>query len=348
MLVVMKKTATQEQIQKVLDVIENLGLTGHPIPGAQRTAIGITGNKGSLDPNLLGSLEGVLEAIAVSKPFKQVSREWKSEDTVVEVGGVKIGGDALVLIAGPCAVESYEQCSEIARAVKKSGANLLRGGAFKPRTSPYSFQGLGEEGLKILARVREEVGIPVVTEALDPDGVDLLETYADMIQIGARNMQNFSLLKRAGRSKLPVLLKRGMSATIDELLLAAEYIVSEGNKNVVLCERGVRTFSDHTRNTLDLSCIPAVKELSHLPIISDPSHGTGRREQVLAMSRASVASGADGVIVEVHNKPENALSDGHQAILPEMFQDLVDEMRALAPVMRRTFADRLVTAKHHE
>ena len=335
MLVVMKKDATPEQIQNVVDSIQRMGLVAHPIPGAQRTAIGITGNRGSLDPNTLESLEGVLEAIRVSKPFKQVSREWKSEDTIVDVGGVRIGGPGLVVIAGPCAVESYEQCLTIARAVKAAGATLLRGGAFKPRTSPYSFQGLGEEGLTILSRVRKEVGIPVVTEALDPEGVGLVERHADMIQIGARNMQNFSLLKRAGKSKLPVLLKRGMSATIDELLLAAEYVVSEGNPQVVLCERGVRTFADHTRNTLDLSAVPAVKGLSHLPILADPSHGTGRRDNVVPMALASVAAGADGLIIEVHHQPETALSDGHQAILPDAFGAMMEQLRRLAPVMHR-------------
>ena len=335
MLVVMKKDATPAQVQHVVETIQRMGLVAHTIPGAQRVAIGITGNKGSLDPNALECLDGVMEAIRVSKPFKQVSREWKADDTVVNVSGVEIGGPGLVVIAGPCAVESYDQCVTIARAVKAAGATLLRGGAFKPRTSPYSFQGLGEEGLKILARVREDVGLPVVTEALDPDGVGLVERHADMIQIGARNMQNFSLLKRAGKSKLPVLLKRGMSATIDELLLAAEYVVSEGNPNVVLCERGVRTFADHTRNTLDLSAVPAVKGLSHLPILADPSHGTGRRDNVVPMALASVAAGADGLIIEVHHKPETALSDGHQAILPDTFAALMEQVRRLAPVMDR-------------
>jgi 3-deoxy-7-phosphoheptulonate synthase len=336
MLVVMKKDATPEQVARVVEAVERLGLSAHPIPGVQRTAIGITGNKGSLDPGVLEALDGVMEAIPVSKPFKQVSREWKEDDTIVDVAGVKIGGKDAVIIAGPCAVESYEQCREVAVAVKDGGACILRGGAFKPRTSPYSFQGLGEEGLRILARVRDEVGIPVVTEALDPDGVGLVERYADMIQIGARNMQNFSLLKRAGRSSLPVLLKRGMSATIDELLLAAEYIVSEGNPNVVLCERGVRTFANHTRNTLDLSAVPAVKSLSHLPILADPSHGTGRREKVAAMARASIAAGADGVIVEVHGQPHVALSDGPQALLPDMFTELAAQLRLLAPAVDRS------------
>ncbi len=335
MLIVMKKGATDREIEQVVETIRGLGLTPHPIPGEQRTAIGITGNKGSLDPNQLESLPGVMEAIPVSKPFKQVSREWREENTVVDVGGVKFGGRALAIIAGPCSVESYEQTLTVARAVKEAGAHILRGGAFKPRTSPYSFQGLGEEGLRILDRVRKEVGIPVVTEALDTDGVDLVERYADMIQIGARNMQNFSLLKRAGRSRLPVLLKRGMSATIDELLLAAEYVVSEGNPNVVLCERGVRTFADHTRNTLDLSAIPAVQRLSHLPIIADPSHGTGKREKVVPMARAAIAAGADGLIIEVHHRPETALSDGYQALVPDMFAELMGQVARLAPVVGR-------------
>jgi len=344
MLVVMKKDATPAQIERVISAIEGQGLTAHPIPGVQRTAIGITGNKGTLDRNLLETMEGVLEAIPVSKPYKQVSREWREEDSLVRVGEVTFGGPALVVIAGPCAVESYEQCRTVARAVKDAGAHLLRGGAFKPRSSPYSFQGLGEAGLEILARVREEVGLPVVTEALDPEGVELVERYADMIQIGARNMQNFSLLKRAGRSRLPVLLKRGMSATLDELLLAAEYVVSEGNPNVVLCERGVRTFADHTRNTLDLSAIPAVKRVSHLPIIADPSHGTGRRDKVVPMARAAVAAGADGLIIEVHHEPETALSDGYQAVLPEMFRDLMTDLARLAPVVGRELQPGRVTA----
>ncbi len=345
MLVVMKKGATPEEIDGVVQAIRRLGLEPHPIPGEQRTAIGITGNRGTLDPGILEGLPGVMEAIPVSKPFKQVSREWRDQDTVVDVRGVRIGGEALAVVAGPCAVESYEQTLTVARAVKAAGAHILRGGAFKPRTSPYAFQGLGEEGLEILARVRDEVGLPVVTEALDPDGVGLLEKHADMIQIGARNMQNFSLLKRAGRSHLPVLLKRGMSATIDELLLAAEYVVSEGNPNVVLCERGVRTFADHTRNTLDLSAIPAVKRLSHLPIIADPSHGTGRREKVVPMARAAVAAGADGLIIEVHHRPETALSDGFQALVPEAFADLMEQLRRLAPVLGRVLTAAPVAAR---
>jgi 3-deoxy-7-phosphoheptulonate synthase len=335
MLIVMKKDASPQEIEHVVETVRRMGLTPHPIPGTQRMAIGITGNKGGLEPQAIEGLPGVLEAIAVSKPFKQVSREWKAADTVVDVKGVKIGGPGIVVMAGPCAVESYEQTLAAALGVKAGGAHMLRGGAFKPRTSPYAFQGLGEPGLEILARVRDAVGLPVVTEAIDSESVALVERYADMIQIGARNMQNFSLLKRAGRSSLPVLLKRGMSATIEELLLAAEYIVSEGNPNVVLCERGVRTFADHTRNTLDLSAIPAVKRLSHLPILADPSHGTGRREKVVPMARAAVAAGADGLIIEVHHEPETALSDGYQSLLPDSFAELMEQLRRLAPVLGR-------------
>lgn len=339
MLIVMKKGATPFEIDGVVQAIRDLGYEPHPIPGAQRMAIGITGNQGVIDRSQLEALPGVFEAIPVSKPFKRVSREWKQEDTVVRVGPVMIGGPALTVIAGPCAVESLEQTVTIAQRVRAAGATMLRGGAFKPRTSPYSFQGLGEEGLAILKAARDETGLPVVTEAMDPEGVELVERYADMIQIGARNMQNYSLLKRAGRSHLPVLLKRGLSATVEELLLAAEYIVSEGNPNVVLCERGVRTFADHTRNTLDLSAIPAVKRLSHLPILADPSHGTGRREKVLPMARAAVAAGADGLIIEVHHQPERALCDGAQAILPDALESLMSQIRRLAPVLDRLVPD---------
>lgn len=330
MLIVMSQQATAEQMDRVVQLIEGFGFKANLIPGALRTAIGITGNQGPLDPRTFEALPGVQEAIPVSKPFKLVSREWKDEDTIVDVRGAKIGGGHLCVMAGPCGVESFEQAVTIARLVKAAGANIFRGGAFKPRTSPYSFQGLGEEGLKILARVREETGLPIVTEAIDAQNLDLVEQYADMIQIGARNMQAYTLLKRAGRSKLPVLLKRGMSATIDELLLAAEYIMSEGNPNVVLCERGVRTFADHSRNTLDLSAIPAVRRMSHLPIIADPSHGTGKREKVLPMARAAIAAGADGLMVEVHNLPERALSDGFQALYPEQFGRMMDIVRRIS------------------
>jgi 3-deoxy-7-phosphoheptulonate synthase len=340
MLVVMQSHATEEQIREVCKRIESLGLKAHPMPGSLRTAIGITGNKGAIDLGILESLPGVVECIPVSKPYKLVSRDTKQEDTILRIptpsGDVIVGGDQIALVAGPCAVETEEQCLAIAERLKKSGVRLFRGGAYKPRTSPYSFQGLGEEGLKILSKVREKYGFGIVTEAIDNESLDLVEEYADVIQIGARNMQNFSLLKRAGRAKKPVLLKRGMSATLDEFLMAAEYILSEGNYNVMLCERGVRTFSDFSRNTLDLAVVPAVKKRSHLPIFVDPSHGTGKRHKVLPLSRAAVAVGADGLLIEVHHEPDKALSDGMQSLLPEEFIALADEMRQIAAVLHRT------------
>jgi 3-deoxy-7-phosphoheptulonate synthase len=332
-LIVMTPTATPDDIARVVKAIEALGFKPNPIPGAVRTAIGITGNQGPVDARIFEALPGVQEAIPVSKPFKLVSRDWQAADSVVTVGQARIGGGEWAVMAGPCGVESMDQALAIAERVKKAGATIYRGGAFKPRTSPYSFQGLGEEGLRILAKVRSETGLPVVTEAIDADTVSAVEEYADMIQIGARNMQAFTLLKRAGKSKLPVLLKRGLSATIDELLLAAEYIMSEGNPNVVLCERGVRTFADHTRNTLDLSSIPAVKKLSHLPIIADPSHGTGRRDKVAPMARAAMAAGADGLMVEVHHMPEQALSDGFQALYPDQFDAMMETVRRVRAVL---------------
>jgi len=335
-LVVMRKGATADEIRGVAEAIEARGFKAHPIPGAQRTAIGVTGNKGALDAPVFESLPGVLEVIPVSHAYKLVSREVKNEDTIVRVGDVAVGGRGLTIVAGPCAVESREQTLIVARAIKKAGAHILRGGAFKPRTSPYSFQGLGEEGLRILAEAREATGLPVVTEALDNEGLDLVERYADAIQIGARNMQNFSLLKRAGRAKKPVILKRGMSATLEEFLMSAEYILSEGNYDVILCERGVRTFSDFSRNTLDLAIVPAVKKISHLPILVDPSHGTGSREKVAPLSRASAAVGADGLMIEVHHDPNKALSDGPQSITPEMFEELVRDLRQIAPVIGRS------------
>ncbi|MDY7093891.1 MAG: 3-deoxy-7-phosphoheptulonate synthase [Acidobacteriota bacterium] len=335
MLIVMKMDATPKQVEEVVDAIEDRGLKAHPIPGAQRTAIGITGNLGALESGQFTEMRGVLEVIRVSHPYKLVSREFKQEPTEFKVGDVAVGGSNFVVIAGPCSVESYEQTLTIARRVQAAGAQLLRGGAYKPRTSPYSFQGLGVEGLEILARVREETGLPVVTEATDIDVLDAVAEHSDMIQIGARNMQNFTLLRRAGRTGLPILLKRGMAATITEFLLAAEYILDQGNPNVLLCERGVRTFADHTRNTLDLSSIPAVQNISHLPIIADPSHGTGVRRKVLPLARASVAVGADGLMVEVHNEPEKAMSDGKQALLPDQFDQLMIEVRRLAEVMNR-------------
>jgi 3-deoxy-7-phosphoheptulonate synthase len=339
MLVVMQAAATEQQVREVCERIEALGLKAHPIPGALRTAIGITGNKGMLDLGVLESLPGVIECIPVSKPYKLVSRDAKAEDTVVTIatpaGDVLVGGGHVAMVAGPCAVETEEQCFTIAERVAPTGVKLFRGGAYKPRTSPYSFQGHGEEGLKILANVRKKFGFGIITEAVDNESLDLVEEYADVIQIGARNMQNFSLLKRAGRAKKPVLLKRGMSATLDEFLMAAEYLLSEGNYRVILCERGVRTFSDFSRNTLDLAVVPAVQKRSHLPIMVDPSHGTGKRSKVLPLSRAAVAVGADGLLVEVHHEPDKAWSDGVQSIVPEEFAELMDEARQIAHVLHR-------------
>ncbi len=340
MLVVMDAHATEEQVRAVCARVEQLGLKAHAIPGSSRTAIGITGNRGAVDLGTLESMPGVVECIPVSKPYKLVSREVKEEPTVVRIrtplGDAVIGGKCAALVAGPCAIESREQAFAIARHVRDAGGKLMRGGAYKPRTSPYSFQGLGQPGLEVLRAVREEFGLGIVSEAVDTETLDLVEECADMIQIGARNMQNFSLLKRAGRAKKPVLLKRGMAATLDEFLMAAEYVMAEGNYNVVLCERGVRTFSDFTRNTLDLAVIPAVQARSHLPILVDPSHGTGRRNKVLPLSRAAIAVGADGLLVEVHHDPATALSDGTQAILPEELRQLWTEARLIAEVLGRS------------
>src|SRR5436190_2819710 len=307
MLVVMEAGARPDQIEAIVRHVERMGLKAHPIPGAHRTAIGITGKQGAADPEILETFPGVKEVIRVSHAYKLVSREAKPDDSVINVGGVDVGGNGIIVVGGPCAVESLDQTRTIAEQIKRGGGQILRGGAYKPRTSPYSFQGLGEKGLEILARVREEFDLPIITEAIDIETLQLVDKYSDCIQIGARNMQNFSLLKSAGRARKPVLLKRGMSATLEELLLSAEYIMAEGNYNVILCERGVRTFADHTRNTLDLSVIPAIKRTSHLPILVDPSHGTGKRNKVAPMSRASIAAGADGVLIEVHNHPEQAL-----------------------------------------
>jgi 3-deoxy-7-phosphoheptulonate synthase len=334
MLIVMKSGASEREIADVVQVVEELGFRAHPMPGATRTAIGITGNSGAVDPTFFENMPGVADAIRVSKPYKLVSVDLRPEKTVVKIGGdASIGGDELAIIAGPCAVESREQTFAVAAAVKRSGAKFFRGGAFKPRTSPYAFQGLGEEGLRILADVREEFGLKIVTEALDEASLELVEKYGDMIQLGARNMQNFSLLKRIGQSPLPVLLKRGLSATLDELMLAAEYVMAEGNYNVVLCERGVRTFATHTRNTMDLALIPAVRRISHLPIVVDPSHGTGHAYMVTALARAGVAVGADGLIVEVHDHPERALSDGQQALTPEQYDELITQVMAIHEVL---------------
>ena len=338
MLIVMKNNASAEQIHSVVRVVKEMGYDATPIPGGQRTAIGIIGNDGGISSDRLAGLEGVLELIPVTHPYKQVSREWQDENTLVSLpNGTKIGGSDLVLMAGPCSVENEREILDIAHRVKDVGATVLRGGAFKPRSSPYSFQGLGLQGLKFLARAREETGLAVVTEALDPDGVDLVVKYADIVQIGARNMQNYALLRRAGRAGKPVLLKRGISATIDELLLAAEYILAEGNPDVILCERGIRSFDTHTRNLFDLAAIPVVKSLSHLPIIADPSHGTGIRSKVTPMGRAAVAAGADGLIVEVHPDPPKAMSDGAQSLYPDQFAKLVDEVTVIARAIGRNF-----------
>ena len=336
MLVIMNREATEEQLRSVIDAIEEMGLRAHPIPGSMRTAIGITGNTGPLEPALFESLPGVVQAIPVSKPYKLVSRETKTENTVIDLGNTAIGGKQLTIIAGPCAVESQQQIFLSAEKAKEAGATILRGGAFKPRTSPYAFQGLGEEGLRLLAAAGKSVGLPVVSEVIDAESVDLAEKYVDIMQIGARNMQNFVLLKRVGKVKQAVMLKRGMSATLEEFLMSAEYILAGGNYRVFLCERGVRTFTDFTRNTLDISIIPAVKRLSHLPIITDPSHGTGRREKVLPMARASIAAGADGVMVEMHPEPEKALSDGFQSLYPRQLVILCEELRRIAPIVGRT------------
>ncbi|MCU1288986.1 MAG: aroF2 [Acidobacteria bacterium] len=335
MLIVMKADAVQEDIDRVLEVIEKLGFRPHAMPGASRTAIGITGNNGSVDPAHFENLSGVAEAIRVTKPYKLISKDLRPEKSVIKIGNSSIGGDELAIIAGPCAIETQEQVFKVAEAVAKSGAKFFRGGAFKPRTSPYAFQGKGEDGLKIMAEVRERYGLNIVTEAMDERGVDLVEKYGDCIQIGARNMQNFSLLKYVGQTRKPVLLKRGLSATLDEFLLAAEYIMAEGNYDVILCERGIRTFADHARNTMDLSIVPAVNRLTHLPIIIDPSHGTGRNYMVNPLARAGVAVGADGLIIEVHPCPEEALCDGAQALTLDQYAELYAQVNAIHEILAK-------------
>ena len=329
MLIVMKPTATQAEIDRVVEIIETLGLRGHAMPGESRTAIGITGNRGAVDPTHFENLPGVADAIRVTKPYKLISKDLRPERSVVKVGNATIGGAELAIIAGPCAVENVDQVLSVAKSVAASGAKFFRGGAFKPRTSPYAFQGMGEDGLKILSEVRDEFDLNIVTEAMDEHGVDLVERYGDCIQIGARNMQNFSLLKYVGRTRKPVLLKRGLSATLDEFLLAAEYVMAEGNYDVILCERGIRTFADHARNTMDLSIVPAVHRMTHLPIIVDPSHGTGHNYLVNPLARAGVAVGADGLIIEVHSQPEAALCDGAQALTPRQYLDLAAQVRQI-------------------
>jgi 3-deoxy-7-phosphoheptulonate synthase len=336
MLIVMRHDATPEQVKAVVDVIEEMGYEARPMPGKQRTAVGLVGNDGKVNADRLESLNGVLEIIHVSQPYKQVSREWREEPTIVELAnGTRIGGSDVVVMAGPCSVESEAQIVGIAQSLREAGATILRGGAFKPRTSPYAFQGMGEPGLKLLAKARAETGMAIVTEALDEESLALVAEYADIIQIGARNMQNFSLLRRAGRTGKPILLKRGMAATVKDLLLSAEYVLAEGNGQVILCERGVRGFDTHTRNLLDLTAIPVVKSLSHLPIIADPSHGTGLRAKVIPMARAAVAAGADGLMIEVHPDPERALSDGAQSLYPEQFEELMQQIAVIAEAIGR-------------
>ncbi len=333
MLIVLKPDVEEIDIANIVYVIENLGYKAHPMPGASRTAIGITGNKGAIDPAHFENLPGVADAIRVTKPYKLISKDLRPEKSVIKIGNSTIGGDELAIIAGPCAIENENQVFSVAEAVAASGVKFFRGGAFKPRTSPYAFQGMGEDGLKILVQVREQFDLNIVTEAMDENGVDLVDKYGDCIQIGARNMQNFSLLKYVGQTRKPVLLKRGLSATLEEFLLAAEYIMAEGNYNVILCERGIRTFNNHVRNTLDLSIIPAIHRLTHLPVIVDPSHGTGRNYMVNPLARAAVAVGADGLIIEVHSKPEEALCDGAQALTPSQYLELVQQVKAIHEVL---------------
>jgi 3-deoxy-7-phosphoheptulonate synthase len=340
MLVVMKPQATPEDIEAVKEKIRSLGFEARSIPGTQRVAIGITGNKGAVEADHFITMSGVADAIRVSQPFKLVSREVKEEDTIIDVGGIPVGGKTITVMAGPCSVESKDQILEAAHAVKAAGATFLRGGAYKPRTSPYEFQGLREEGLKLLALAREATGLRVITEVKDTETLPLVAEYADMLQIGARNMQNFSLLERVGELRKPVLLKRGPSATIKELLMAAEYIVARGNQNVALCERGIRTYETATRNTLDINAVPVLKGLTHLPVIVDPSHGIGLRKHVPAIARAGVAAGGDGLIIEVHPCPEKALSDGQQSLNQPEFEKLMRELRGIAEAIGRPITSR--------
>jgi 3-deoxy-7-phosphoheptulonate synthase len=333
----MEQNATDEDIARVNDAIKDLGFEARPIAGEQRTAIGVVGNDKRVDSSRIEGLPGVREVIHVSAPYKLVSREWKKEPTVIRLdNGTEIGGKAVVVMGGPCAVENEEQIMRAAEIVRNAGATVLRGGAFKPRSSPYSFQGLARQGLELLAKAKSKFKLAVVTEAIDTQSADMIAEYADIVQIGARNMQNFSLLKHVGKLKKPILLKRGLSATIKELLLAAEYIVSEGNEQVILCERGIRSFDDSTRNVLDIAAVPVVKSMSHLPTIADPSHGTGRRDKVTVMARAAIAAGADGLIVEMHPEPERALSDGMQSLYPEQFREMMREVERVALAIDRS------------
>ena len=333
MLIVMQRSATKDQVDNVVTAIESRQYQARPLPGGERVAIGVLYNKGAVDASMFSGMPGVKEVIAVTRPYKLVSRELSSEDTIINIRDINIGGNNFVIMAGPCAIESYDQAMIIAEAVVNKGAHIFRGGAYKPRTSPYSFQGLGEEGLKIMSKVREQTGMPVITEVMDFQTFDLVEAYTDIIQIGTRNMQNFSLLRRAGQSKKPIFLKRGMAATIDEWLMAAEYILEGGNTQVILCERGVRTFVNHSRNTLDISAVPVVKKETHLPIMIDPSHAGGHREQVIPLSLASVAVGAHGIMVEVHNEPDKALSDGAQSLYPDQFEHLCHQVQSIRQVI---------------
>ncbi len=336
MIIVLKPHATEAEIAQVIKKIESFGLAAHVSKGTERTVIGAIGDERILQERPLEAFPFVEKVLPILKPYKLASREFRPEGSVVSVGGVLVGGQGVVVMAGPCAVEGREMLLETARFVKAAGGHILRGGAYKPRTSPYAFQGLGEEGLKYLAEARQETGLPIVTELMDTREAPVVYECADLIQIGARNMQNFKLLKEVGCRRKPVLLKRGMSSTVKELLLAAEYIMSEGNYDVILCERGIRTFEDATRNTLDLSAVPLIKSLSHLPVVVDPSHGTGKRDLVSPMALAAVAAGADGIMVEVHPRPEEALSDGPQALLPTTFATLMDDLRRLAKAVGRT------------
>jgi 3-deoxy-7-phosphoheptulonate synthase len=335
MFVTMKPHATAAEFEAVVEKIKSLGLTPHPITGTERKVVAVIGNTSGVDPDDFSDLPGVAEALRVSQPFKLVSREVREEDTVIDVGGARIGGKSVCIMAGPCSVESKEQILEAAGAVKKAGATFLRGGAYKPRTSPYEFQGLREEGLKLLALAREQTGLKVVTEVMNTETIPLVSAYADVLQVGARNMQNYSLLERLGEVRKPILLKRGLSATIREWLMAAEYIVSKGNPEVALCERGIRTFETMTRNTLDINAVPVLKSLTHLPVIVDPSHGIGIRKHVPAIARAGIAAGADGLIIEVHPRPEKALSDGHQSLTPAEFESLMRQVRVIAAAVER-------------
>jgi len=335
MIVVMQAKATAKQIGEVIRKIEELGFKPHLSKGEEKTIIGVVGNERKIEPTVFTVLSGVEAVIPILKPYKLASREFKSEDTLVSVNGIKIGAAEIIVMAGPCAVESKEQVLKAAQAVKKSGAKILRGGAFKPRTSPYSFQGLGQKGLEILKATKEKTGLSIVTEVLEPADVNLVSQYADILQIGARNMQNFALLEEVGKINKPVLLKRGMMSTVEELLLSAEYVLSNGNYNVILCERGIRTFEKYTRNTLDISAVALIKRLSHLPVIVDPSHATGDRNLIKPMSKAAIAGGADGLLIEVHPCPEEALCDGYQSLNPEGFEDLMQEVRKIALAVGR-------------